>query len=354
MRVLWIAPWGRALARVYLDEMVRQGHEVLLVTTARHYEKQPEGCAYEQVVTGNLRQPASWPSVANAIGAARRFRPDVVVAEEFHDPRLLPLLGAAPLATLVHDDAPHGEAETKAWHHRLVFRRTSRRADLLVAFSEHVAAAVRGRSSRPTVTVALPSDAGEQHVPPIVAAPQRRDFVLIGRIGPYKNVPVTLEAWRRHVGSPAYRDDRLLIIGDGPAESVGPLPQACEWRRSRFQFAELMPVLATAKASLAYYTSATQSGVQVISMQCATSALVADVGGLPEYLPPGEKPVPVDDPAGLALAIGQLADPEVAAARGRAARDHYDSVHHPAPATAQLLEALHRLRAGRAPTGGPR
>lgn len=342
MRVLWIAPWGRALARVYLDEMVRQGHEVLLVTTGKHFEKL-DAAPYERIVTGDPKQPASWPSVFGAIAAARRFRPEVVVAEEFHDPRLLPLLGTAPLATLVHDDEPHGAAETKAWHHRLVFRRTAERAGLLVAFSEHVATAVGARTSLPVAVVALPSDALEEHVPPLVGAAERRDMVLIGRIGPYKNVPLTLEAWRRHVAGPGYRGDRLMIIGNGPEDSVGPLPDACEWRRERFRFADLMPTLARAKASLAYYRSATQSGVQVISLQCGTTALVADVGGLPEYLPPGEKPVPPDDPAALAAELDRLADPEVAAAQGRAGRAHYDAVHHPTPATHALLDALRGL-----------
>lgn len=342
MRVLWIAPWGRALARVYLDEMVRGGHEVLLVTTAKHFEKS-DAVGYERIITGDPKQPGSLPSVVSALAAAWRLRPDVVVAEELHDPRLLPLLGTAPLATLVHDDAPHDATETKAWHHRLVFRQSSKRAGLLVAFSEHVAAAVRSRSTLPVAVVPLPSDAGEQHVPPIVPAAERRDMVLIGRIGPYKNVPRTLDAWRLHVASDAYRGDRLLVIGNGPEEAVGPLPEACEWRRERYRFADLMPTLAGAKASLAYYSSATQSGVQVISLQCATTAVVADVGGLPEYLPPGEKPVPADDVAELAAELGRLADPAVAEARGRAGRAHYDLVHHPAPATASLLAALDRL-----------
>lgn len=349
MRVLWIAPWGRALARVYLDEMVRQGHEVLLITTAKHFEK-ADAAGYERLITGDPKQPRSLPSVLSALRAARRLRPDVVVAEEFHDPRLLPMLGLAPLATLVHDDTPHGAAETKSWHHRLVFERTARKAELLVAFSEYVAARVRARSTVPVAVVPLPSDAGEQDVPTVVPAADRRDMVLIGRIGPYKNVPQTLEAWRLHVGSDLYRGDRLLIVGDGPEESVGPLPEACEWHRERYRFADLLPTLAAAKASLAYYASATQSGVQVISLQCATAAVVGDVGGLPEYLPPGEKPVPTGDVLALAGELGRLADPAVAEARGRAGRAHYDAVHHPTPATDSLLAALGRLIS----TKGPR
>lgn len=346
MRVLWVAPWGRALARVYLDALSGAGHEVLLVTTARHYEQPADGRDYERIIAGIPRKPTSWSGVASSYGAARRFRPDVVVAEEFHDPRLLPLLGLAPTVTLVHDDAPHDAAETKAWHHRLVMRKSARAADLLVTFSEHVAAAIRVRWDLPIATVPLPSEAGEHLVPPFVPAGGRRDMVLIGRIGPYKNVPAILAAWARHVASDAYRGDRLIVVGEGPDDAVGPLPTACEWRRERFRFADLMPVLAAAKASLAYYSSATQSGVQVISMQSSTPVVVSDVGGLPEYLPPGERPVPVGDPVALADAIGRLADPGFAAARGRAARARYDAVHHPAVAADALLAVLDRVRVG--------
>lgn len=342
MRVLWIAPWGRALARVYLDEMVRQGHEVLLVTTTKHFEKS-HLARYERFISGAPKNPRSWPSAFAADSAARRLRPDVVVADQFYDPRLLPMTRLAPLATIVHDDRPHDPAEREAWHHRQVVRRLTDRADLLLTFSEHVATAIGAHLRTPIATVALPSDAPEALVPPVVPAEQRRDFVLVGRIGPYKNVPLTVQAWQRHVASPAYRGDRLIILGDGSEEAVGPLPESVEWRREPYQFAEMMPVLARAKASLAYYRLATQSGVQVISMQCATPVLAADTGGLPEYLPPGEMPVPVDDPAALAAAFDRLADPARAAAQGRAGRAYYDAVHHPTPATAQLLDVLGRL-----------
>lgn len=353
MRILWIAPWGRALARVYLDAVRDAGHQVMLITTGRHYEKPTEQRGYERLLTGIPRQPSSWPRTVAVLRAARRFRPDVVVTEEIHDPRLLPLVGSTPTATIVHDDQPHDESERGAWHHRFVMRRSAAAADLLLTFSNSVAEGVRARWDRPIATLPLPSDAGEHLAPPFVAGPDRCDMVLIGRLGPYKNIPLTLRAWERHVASDAYRGDRLIIVGDGPADALGPLPRACEWRRGPYQFAEVMPLLARAKASLAYYSMATQSGVQVISMQCGTSVLVSDVGGLPEYLPPGEKPVAgSDDPLALAEAIGELADPAVAAHRGRAARAHYETVHHPRVAADALLAVLDRLARDRAAAAG--
>lgn len=345
MRILWIAPWARALARVYLDELVRTGHDVLLVTTERHFEKPESARPYERIITGIPRQPRSWPSVAAAYAAVSRFRPEVIFSDEIIDPRLLPMLRFAPLATALHDDAPHDDTEVQALRHRLVIDRSLRAAEVVVTFSQHVADAVRGRWAEPVV-LPLPSEAGEELVPPIVPAARRKDFVLLGRIGPYKNLPGVFDAWRHHLRSPAYRGDRLIVIGDGDPAQVGRLPEACEWRRGRYRFADVLPVLAAAKGSLAYYASASQSGVQVISMQCATSVLVSDRGGLPEYLPPGEQPIPADAPARLAAALDELADPQVAEDRGRTARKHYDAVHHPAPATRSLLDVLGRLRDG--------
>ena len=343
MRILWVAPWGRALGRVYLEEFARTGHEVLLVTTDRHFERWDAPAPYERLVTGSPKEPRSWPSVGRALAAARLLRPDVVVAEEFHDPRLLPLLAGAPRAVLVHDDAPHDATEVKALHHRLASGVVSRRADLLVTFSAFVGRAVAARRAVRVATVPLPSEADERLVPPLVPAAGRRDVVLLGRIGPYKNLPGTLEAWAAHVRSAAYRGDRLLIIGDGSQGTLA-LPPAAEWRRERFQFADVLPVLASANASLAYYASATQSGVQVVSMQCGTSVLVSDAGGLAEYLPPGEQAVPLSAPERLVAALGEVADPHVAEERGRRARARYEQRHRPAAAAAALLDVLDRLR----------
>lgn len=343
MRILWIAPWGRPLARVYLDELVREGHEVRLVTSTRHHEKWADQADYELVLSGSFKQPESWPSFARTLREVRRFRPEVAVGEEFNDPRLLTLLGSIPHVTLMHDDAPHDPSEVDRWYHQAVYKRVARTSAMLVTFSDFVRTAIAPRSSTPVVAVPLPSDAGEHHVPPFVPAEGRRDIVLIGRINPYKNLPGVFDAWVQHVESPAYRGDRLIVIGDGAQDDLA-LPPECEWRRGHFQFSDLMPVVGAAKASLVYYTKASQSGVQVLSMQCGTVPVVSDIGGLPDYQPVGEPPVPLGAHDKLAAVLGELADPEVAGARGMAARKHYEERHLPAPAAHAMLDVLERVR----------
>ncbi len=323
MRILWVAPWGSPLAAVFAEGLRAHGAEVLTITTPQHYEvaAATEGVV---VVTGSIKRPASFGSAISALRVARRFRPDVVVTEEFTDPRLMPILRLAPVAVLMHDDAPHDHTELRPWHHRVVADRVLRRADLMVTFSDFVARHARGRWSIPTITVPLPSEAPESLVQPVVAAPDRRDMVVLGRINPYKDLPTTLAAWAIHVHGSAYRGDELVVIGDGNEVDLD-LPAHCRWRRQRFQFADALPALAHAKASVVHYRSATQSGVQLTSMQCGTAAIVSDVGGLPEYLPVGGHPVPAGDTVLLAAAFDDLADPVHATTEGTAARAHYDN-----------------------------
>lgn len=112
MRLLWVAPWGRPLARVYAEALRALGTQVLVVTSEQHHEH--AGTAeHEVVVTGSVKHPASYRKALAAFRAARAFRPDVVVTEELTDPRLLPLLRLAPVATLVHDDSPHDATEQR-------------------------------------------------------------------------------------------------------------------------------------------------------------------------------------------------------------------------------------------------
>ena len=322
MRVLWLSPWLRTLTRVQVDALTAAGHECLVVTTDQHYEKvaaRPD----ERVLDPSIRNPRTVPALARVTAEARRFAPDVVVSELMHDPRWLPMTRLAPLVQVVHDDRPHDATEERPWHRRAVLDHQTRSAAAVVAPSAHVAAVLSARFGRRVDVVPLTSDVPESALPPVpVGVDERRDMVLLGRMSPYKNVELILRAWARHTASPEYRGDRLLLLGNGPLDSVT-LPEHVEWRREHFAYADVLPVLARAKASLAHYRLATQSGVQVLSMQLGIPTVVSDHGGLPEFAPASLPPLGVDDEAGLAAVLSRLADPEVAAELGASARSHY-------------------------------
>ena len=323
MRILWLSPWLRTLTRVQVDALAAAGHATLVVTTDQHYEK-VVARSDERVLDPAIKDPRPLPPLARVTAEARRFAPDVVVSELMHDPRWLLMTRLAPLVHVVHDDRPHDASEERPWHRRAVLDQQTRAAAAVVAPSAHVAAVLSARFGRRVDVVPLTSDVPEADLPPVpVPAAERRDVVLLGRMSPYKNVEVALRAWAAHTASPAYAGDRLLLLGNGPLDRLE-LPEHVEWRREHFAYADVLPVLARAKASLAHYRLATQSGVQVLSMQLGVPTIVSDSGGLPEFAAPDLPPLGIDDVDGLAGLLGKLADPTTAAALGVGAREHYE------------------------------
>lgn len=323
-RVLWLSPWTRPAVRVQAEALLRHGADVLLVTSDQH----PESDAaryYELVLDPRFRTAATWLPTLKAWRRIRRYRPDVVLAELVRDPRWIALAGWAPRIQVVHDDRPHDPDELTPAYERAVFDRWGARSAATVTYSGYVASAVAARrdvAGTPVHVVPLASDLDLDRLPPFVGPEGRRDFVMFGRLNPYKNVEVVLAAWERHVLGGRWRGDDLVLIGDGQLDA-GALPKHTRWRGGSFRYADVIPALAAAKGSIAHYRRASQSGVQVLSMQLGVMPIVSDAGALPEYQPPGCPPVGIDDVAGLTAAFDALADPVVATERGAAAARHY-------------------------------
>jgi glycosyltransferase involved in cell wall biosynthesis len=198
--------------------------------------------------------------------------------------------------------------------------------------------------------VPLPSDLDPALCPPFIGPEDRHDFVMIGRLNAYKNVDVVLEAWQRHVAGDGWRGEDLVFIGDGPA-IAGALPKHTRWRPGRYRYCDVVATLAAAKGSVAHYRRASQSGVQVLSMQLGVTPIVSTAGGLPEFQPPG-CPVGVDDVAGLATAFDELADPCTATLRGAAAARHYAQRFAVDYSADRLLKVLTEVLAARSPAAG--
>ncbi|AGZ50353.1 glycosyltransferase [Mycobacterium kansasii] len=321
-RVLWLSPWMRPLARVQAEALIRHGAEVLLVTSDQHPESD-DARDYELVLDPRFRTAATWPASLRAWRRVRDYRPHVVIAELVRDPRWIALAGRAPRIQLVHDDSPHDAIEHRPAYEHAIFDRWGARSAATVTYSDYVAAAVATRldvAGTRVHVVPLTSDLAPALVPPLVGPEGRHDFVMIGRLHPYKNVEVVLQAWQRHVGS-GWRGDNLVLIG-GPLDA-GPLPKHTRWLPGSYRYRDVVTTLAAAKGSVAHYRRASQSGVQVLSMQLGVMPIVSTAGALPEYQPPGRPPIGIDDVAGLAAAFDALADPAAAARQGAAAARHY-------------------------------
>ncbi|KAA8966021.1 glycosyltransferase family 4 protein [Mycobacterium sp.] len=322
LRVLWLSPWLRPLARVQAEALRRRGAEVLLVTTDRH----PESDAardYELVLDPRLRTTATWPAVCAARRRILEYRPQVVIADLVRDPRWIALAGRVPRVQLVHDDRPHDAVEHRPRYETAIFDRWGARSAATITYSNYVAAAVATRRDVAGTRVhvlPLTSDLDPALVPPLVGPRDRRDFVMIGRFYSYKNVDVVLRAWQRHVRG-GWRGDQLVLIG-GPLDARA-RPDHVRLLPGSYRYRDVVTTLAAAKGSVAHYRRASQSGVQVLSMQLGVMPIVSTAGGLPEYQPPGCPPIGIDDVAGLTAAFDALADPVTAAAHGAAAASHY-------------------------------
>lgn len=340
MRILWLSPWMRPLARVQAEALQDRGASILLVTTDDHPESGPAR-DYELVLKTALAQPASWASWARAVPKVRAFHPDVVISELVRDPRWQAFGQGRPRVLLIHDDRPHDVVEERPRWKDVAFRGWETGAAQRVVFSDYVSRSIAAHASSPVGVVPLTSDLDPARVPPLVPAARRRDFVLVGRLYGYKNVDVILQAWQAHSAGPAWRGDHLVIIGDGTI--TGPLPESVRWIRGRYSYSEVLQRLSAAKASVVHYRQASQSGVQTLSMQLGVNVIVSSEGALPEFQPPGELPLGRDDVPGLAAAFDRHADPVVAARLGAAAREHYTQNFSADHAAARLLAICERL-----------
>jgi glycosyltransferase involved in cell wall biosynthesis len=314
----------RPLARVHAEALRRRGVEVLLVTSEQHPESDSPR-EYELVLDPRSHAASKWPATAAAWRKLRNYQPDVVVAESICDPRWILFAAGAPRIQLVHDHRAQGTVEHRPFYKRALVDRWGARSAATITYSSYVAAAVATRRDvigTPVHVLPLASDLDPTMVPSLADPDARRDFVMVGRLHSYKNIDVVLQAWQGHVDGGSWRGDELVLVGDGPLV-LESLPEYVRWRPGRYRYCDVVTTLAAAKGTVAHYRHASQSGVQVLSMQLGVMPIVSTVGGLPEYQPPGCPPLGVDDVAGLAAAFDELADPLTATLRGASAARHY-------------------------------
>ena len=321
LRVVWLSPLMRPLARVQAEALRARGMDVLLVTTDRHPESDTRR-DYEMVLDLSFRTASTWLAAWRRI---REHRPDVVIAERVRDPRWIALAGRTPRIQVVHDERRDEGSRRRRAYARAMFDRWGSRSAATVTYSNYAAIAVairRDVAGTPVNVLPLCSDLDPALVPPFVGPDERHDFVVAGQLGSQKNIDVVLEAWQRHVDGGSWRGDELLLIGNGPLV-IRTLPAYVRWRPGNYRYADVVSTMAAAKGSVAHYRGASQSGVQMLSMHLGVMPIVSPVGGLPEYQPPVFPPIAVDDVAGLTAAFDELSDPLTATLRGAAAARHY-------------------------------
>lgn len=336
MRILWLAPTFRNNARICTHELRKLGAEVMLVTADLRYSEYDDVETYETLLRGRPIPWADWIPCYRTYRNAKRFQPDIVVTEILADPRWKLFATLAPRIRLVHDAQPHDDVDGLPWWNRMLFDRWDAKADATIVFSQHVGRALSGSPS-PVHVAPLHSDLNPAFVPAPIPAVDKRNFVMFGRQFPYKNHAVVFAAWQMHVNSGAWRGDELLIYGDG--EITAPLPDHCRWVRGDFKYRLVIRELCRAKGSIVHYTDgASQSGVQVLSLQLGVPPLVSTGGGLGEYQPDGLVVTDPGDVEGLARAIDALADPSEVERQSKIAAEHYQNHLDPSVFAKRFIE----------------
>jgi glycosyltransferase involved in cell wall biosynthesis len=350
LRALWLSPLMRPLARVQAEGLRARGIDVLLVTTDQHPESDTAR-DYELVLNSRFGTGSNWPAVLAARRRIREHQPDIVICELVREPCWIALAGRIPRIQLVHDERRDRGRQRQVFA-RALFDRWGGRSAATVTYSNYAAIAAASRrdvAGTRVQVVPLCSDLDPELVPPFVGPDGRHDFVVAGRLDSHKNIDIVLEAWQRHVDGDSWRGDELLLIGDGPL-TIRTLPAYVRWRPGHYRYADVVATLAAAKGSVAHYRSASQSGVQLLSMQLGVMPIVSPVGGLAEYQPPSFPPIGVNDVAGVTAAFDELADPCTATLRGSLASRHYAdqfSVDHAVDALVNVLTEVSR-RIGKA------
>ncbi|MFF7259666.1 glycosyltransferase family 4 protein [Streptomyces sp. NPDC008159] len=149
--------------------------------------------------------------------------------------------------------------------------------------------------------------------------------VCVGRLCRQKGQDILLAAWSTVVRQ--VPGARLVLVGDGPEAQrlrglapegvlfAGATADAVPW----YQAADLV-VLPSRWEGMAL--------APLEAMACGRPVVVTDVDGARESLPPGQGPVPPEDPAALARTIaGLLRDPARRESLGRQGRHHVLTAH---------------------------
>lgn len=333
MRILLLAPWFSTLARLWSVEFEDAGHQVLLITKPTHFESQ-EPLPNEVVLQQRPASAAGIPEFLRVRRIVRDFDPDVILTESTRDYRLLALARGRPMVLTIHDARPHDATHIDPLRARALRNWQRSHAGSIATFSESVASLLTESGASRVRVVPLMSEMPDALRPASVPAQERRDFLLVGRLRPYKNLEVVLAGWRKFQQESPQSTDRLVVMGHG--EVAEPMPANVIHIDGSYAFADAAPRLAAAKGSVCLYRNGSQSGAQLWSMQVGTAVIASRVGGLPEYQLPDLPVLDPDDVTGLHHQFRLLSDPEVAARLGERS-SHYYQQHFSAQASAAAL-----------------
>ena len=289
MRIAIVWPWFRTLGHLYGRELEKLGHEVLLVTSERHFAGGEYG-QVDEVVATQVGFINSIRSMSKARSRLKVFNPDVIIVEDVYSHPIwwAARLFGVPLVGSIHDPSPHDENHTRKGLRKLVSQIQNFGMDATIYYSESAATEAKKigiRSNKPSYVWPLISEMPDELV--IRNQQTRCGFAMIGRWSHYKGFDIGLQAWRalpdevRH----AHPLEVWQRIGSDRPPFEDP---SLVWHSGGFEWEEISEMLSRVNYVLLPYRSASQSGVQVLAQQCGARVIYTDLPGLAEFAIPGD------------------------------------------------------------------
>lgn len=298
MRIAIVWPWFRTLGHLYGNELQKLGHDVLLITSERHFA----GGQYDQVEEVLATQIGLKNSVTSIWKARKRlkaFKPDVIVVEDVYSHPIwwAARLFGVPLVGSIHDPLPHDENHTRRGLRKLVSTIQNLGMDGTIYYCHAAAQEAQEhgiRTDRPAYVWPLISEMPDSLVP--MSHGERRGFAMVGRWSHYKGFDIGLEAWRQLPQE--FRRAHPLQVWQRIGSDKPPFTDdALFWHSGGFSWEDVAQMLSQTAYVLLPYRSASQSGVQVLAQQCGARVIYTDLPGLREFALPGDIAVTGTNPA---------------------------------------------------------
>lgn len=334
MRVLICAPWFRNLARRHARALEKNGFEVLVVTTGAQGDRFGDDAYTNEIeLRPQLRSLSTIASMRKAMKTVQQWKPEITFVDETWDPRFYALGRLSPMrVVVVHDANPHDPSHKKKGWKRHVMKQFRDNADGFACFSEFVAQHLWAEE-KPVFRLPLLSEVSWSGNP---NGTERTIFSFVGRISEYKGLDFLLEAWDRF--SRIHPGQQLHILGTG--KDLGVLPNDVKWTNRRYEDTEAIDILSRSRAVILPYREASQSGVQVLAMQCGAPTIVTDVGALPELQPPNLPVVRYADVDALVASMEEVLSDEVTATYSALAHEQFLTRHTDAALEVALVRAI--------------
>ena len=248
-----------------------------------------------------------------------------------------PLLRRVPTIVAIHDVIPerHPRLVFASRHAELLWRVklaiAVRQASLVLTVSDHARAGILKRFRIPADKVRVILEAPDAVFQPVAAPRDPADLLpacrlprdgryvmYVGGIGPHKNLPLLLEAYRRVSADPRFEAVRLLVVGDyagdvfhSAYEAVRALV-ARDGLSDRVRFTGFVPdhllVELYNRAEVVVLPSLEEGfGLPAFeAAACGTAVLVSDVGPAASLLGPAARSFPPHDVEALVDGLRDL------------------------------------------------